>query len=189
MFWGGKLIAVIVFGVIWIVLMVLIRIRQRRRKREMTITREKIAVKEERVRRIEAALKPLFNEYGQGFVKTTSNEMEIFIDRCRDRGVSLDAMEQLVELYGVTNGVPCIDGFDFHRCEDEILFELWDNGADTEEGNLWLGMRDDNMLRWSAGRFCLGDAGNVSYSPENEYPTLAGLIERVAHLYDSEENG
>ena len=43
---------------------------------------------------------------------------------------------ELAAFYEVTDGVPCLDGFDFHAGGDEILFEWWD------DRELWLGQRD-----------------------------------------------
>jgi len=65
-----------------------------------------------------------------------------------------------------------LDGFDFHRCDDIILFEWWD------QQELWLGQRDMDTLRWTNLGFCLGDASNVSYGQDYQFPTLLQLIEK-----------
>lgn len=133
----------------------------------------------ERIKRTEAALKPLFDDYGKSFEGATKEQLGVFTDRCREKSVPADAVDQLVEFYGLTNGVPCLDSFDFHRCDDEMVFEQWNT-----EGTLWLGGRDDSVLRWCNGKFCMGDASNMSFSDEDEFQTLAELIEKTAHLYD-----
>lgn len=66
-------------------------------------------------------------------------------------------VDQLAEFYEVTNGVLCLDGLDFFRCDDLLLFELWSNGE------LWLAHRDFYAMRWANGKFCLGDASKVSF--------------------------
>ncbi len=67
-----------------------------------------------------------------------------------------------------------LDGFDFHRCDDEILFEWW-----NESKELWLGQHDDDILRWTNGKYCLGNASNVSYSEKYEFSTLIALFENA----------
>ncbi|WP_299008700.1 hypothetical protein [uncultured Tenacibaculum sp.] len=58
----------------------------------------------------------------------------------------------------------------FHSCTDDIIFEWW------EDSELWLGQNDCNTLRWVNGKFCLGDASNISYTKNYEYPSLLALI-------------
>jgi hypothetical protein len=66
-----------------------------------------------------------------------------------------------------------LNGFEFHKIDDEILFEWWN--SDKE---LWLGSKDNDMLRWSENEFCIGDASNVSYSYEYEFDTLIELLQK-----------
>lgn len=95
-----------------------------------------------------------------------------FYRRATQHGVPVPAIEQLVEFYKLSNGTPCLNGFSFHRCEDEILFEWWE-----DDQALWLSQRDCDVLRWSNNKFCLGDASNVSYGEEYEFSTLVDLLE------------
>lgn len=67
---------------------------------------------------------------------------------------------------------PVLMGFSLHRCDDEILFEWWE-----DDRELWLGQRDCDVLRWADGKFCLSDASNISYGEEYEFPTLVDLLE------------
>ena len=79
---------------------------------------------------------------------------------------------------------PCLDSLEIHRCADPIIFEWWD------QQELWLGQRDNNILRWSSpkDRFCIGDASNVSFSPEHEYSTFAEALRGLVNIYDLPEN-
>ena len=54
-----------------------------------------------------------------------------------------------------------------------ILYEWWEDYK-----QLWLGGRDDDVLRWSEGKFCLGDASNDSYGKVYEFSTLIELLEK-----------
>jgi hypothetical protein len=86
-------------------------------------------------------------------------------------------IDQLVYFYSIVDGVPCLDSLDIHRCADLILFEWWD------QQELWLGQKDFQTFRWSASkqRFCIGSAGNVSFSEDDEYSTFA---EALGHLVE-----
>jgi hypothetical protein len=46
----------------------------------------------------------------------------------------------------------------------------------SDERQLWLGTRDDDVMRWAEGRFCLGDANKVRYTSAHEFVTLYDLI-------------
>ena len=85
---------------------------------------------------------------------------------------------QLLDFYSIVDGIPCLNSLDIHRCDDLILFEWW------EQQELWLGQRDFYTVRWSSAkkRFCIGDAGNVSFSKSDEYRTFAGALHYVVNL-------
>ena len=59
-------------------------------------------------------------------------------------------------------------------CDDEIIFEWW---QDSKE--LWLGNLDMDTFRYSAERkrYGIGDASHFSYGDEYEFDTLEGMIE------------
>ncbi|BHH82405.1 hypothetical protein [Desulforhopalus sp. 52FAK] len=120
---------------------------------------------------IKTLIKPLFDEYGAEILPASSIQVESFRSTALRRGVPISAIGQLVKFYQITNGIPCLDGFDFHRCEDEILYEWWD------ELELWLGAKDDDVLRWVDNKFCIGDTANLSYGKEYEFDSLVELIE------------
>lgn len=122
-------------------------------------------------RRIKKLLEPLFLDYGETMVFADEAMLEAFRDKTIKRGIPSNVINQLAEFYRLTNGVPCLDGFDFHRCDDEIIFEWW------EDGELWLGQRDMDILRWANGVFSCGDASNTSYGKEYEFSTLVELLE------------
>jgi hypothetical protein len=122
-------------------------------------------------KRVRDLLAPLFASYGQAMNPASEEALHWFVRAADGRGVPHGVVEQLSRFYRVTNGVPCLDGFDFHTCDDDVLFEWWDRQE------VWLGQRDFYTLRWAAGKFCLGDAANVSFSAEHEYETLVELLE------------
>ena len=121
--------------------------------------------------KIRQLLAKLFTLYEEEMVPAPKESLDSFRDLATTKGVPSDVIDQLVAFYEVTNGVPCLDSFDFHSCDDMILFEWWD------DQELWLGQRDCDTLRWANHRFCLGDATDASYGPEYEYATLLALIE------------
>jgi hypothetical protein len=102
---------------------------------------------------IKELLSPLFVDYGKEMMPADEEMLRDFEQRARARGVPDSAIEELLGFYKITNGVPCLDGFDFHRCGDEILFKWW------EDKELWLGSRDDNVLRWKNNGFYLEETG------------------------------
>ena len=114
---------------------------------------------------------PLFSGYDENLVPADENLLSDFSKRALSRGVAAQVVNELLEFYNVTNGVPCLDSFDFHRCDDEILFEWWDDRI------LWLAQRDYYTLRWLNNMYCLGDAGNNSFGEAYEFDTLTALLE------------
>lgn len=122
----------------------------------------------ERIKR----LLEFFVRVNKKIVPADENSLTDFCSRAAERGVPDSVIGQLVEFYRISNGTPCFDGFSLHRCDDEILFEWWE--IDRE---LWLGQGNCDVLRWTDGKFCLGDASNISYGEEYEFPTLVDLLE------------
>jgi len=104
-------------------------------------------------------------------VPATTEELNNFIDTARLREVPENVIMQLVDFYGVTNGYDYNVIMSFFECTYLTIYEWW------EGGDLWLGQRDFNTLRWSNGKFCLGDASNISFDASCEADTLIGLIE------------
>jgi len=124
-------------------------------------------------------LAPFFEENGARLQPATEDQLAHFRHVAEERGVPDEVIATLVEFYEVTNGIdPCLDGFSFHSCTDETLFEWWWDFRD-----LWLGGRDIAVLRWSGGKYCLGSACDVSDGPESEFETLAELVMRTLTLY------
>ncbi|RYZ20528.1 MAG: hypothetical protein EOO10_23145 [Chitinophagaceae bacterium] len=115
-------------------------------------------------------LLPLFEPEEEKVTPATEDELDNFMTIAAGKGVPQDVIVQLVTFYTVTNGIEGIDGFSFFACDDETLFEWWD------DKELWLGQRDDDVLRWANGKFCLGDASNVSYDTKFEHDTLLQLL-------------
>lgn len=122
----------------------------------------------ERIKR----LLEIFVRVNKKIVPADENLLADFCRRGAERDIPDSVAGELVEFYRISNGTPCLDGFSFHRCNDEILFEWW--GSDRE---LWLGQRDCDLLRWADGKFCLGDASNINYGGKYEFPILEDLLE------------
>jgi hypothetical protein len=133
--------------------------------------------------RIKGLLTPLFADYDKEIFPADAEKIDLFINRCKENGVPSKAADQLVEFYRVTDGVPCLDSFDFHTCDDLILFEWWD------DKELWLAQRDYYTIRWSTEKrkFCLGDASNVSLDEKYEFDSLIELLEAAFSEWYGEE--
>ena len=128
-----------------------------------------------------ALLRPLFDSYKAVMKPASESALKLFALRVNERKVPKDVVAQLTDFYSILDGVPCLDSLDIHRCDDIIIFEWWD------ERELWLGQRDFYTLRWSwsKDRFCIGDAGNVSFSPNDEYHTFAEALRYMVEMYDT----
>ncbi len=90
--------------------------------------------------------------------------------RASNQGVPPEVLQQLLDLYQVANAFSYEDCLGFFSCEDELIFEWW------PRKELWLSLSHCDVIRWSAGKFCVGDASNVSYSSTDEYETLIDLL-------------
>ena len=119
-------------------------------------------------------LTPLFADCDKKFEPVNEKQILAFSQKCKQRNVPVSVLEQLVEFYRVTNGVPCLNGFDFHKIDDEILFEWWN------ENELWLGGCNCDVLRWHEGYFCMGEASNITYLDNDDYKfkTLIELLKK-----------
>ena len=110
------------------------------------------------------------SDFTYGVVPATSTQLEVFQKNAKRHGVKESVINELLGFYQVVNNLDFEVILGFHSCDDEIIFEWW------SEGVLWLGQRDFNTLRWVNDKFCLGDAGDYSYSKDDEYDTLEGLV-------------
>lgn len=100
------------------------------------------------------------------------SDIELFKDRALQNHIDKSVIDQLVDLYEVSNGFEYKIIIGFHTCNDEIIFQNW------IENELLLGKKDYNYLRWKNNKFCLGDNnGNISFSEDYEFDTLIELIE------------
>ena len=125
----------------------------------------------DQAQKIKELLSSLFKSYDQEFIPADKELLSDFSKRALSRGVPQELISELLEFYALTNGVPCLDSFDFHRCDDEILFEWW------HDQTLWLAQRDYYTLRWVNHKYTLGDASNNSFGEEYEFGTLTALLE------------
>jgi len=123
--------------------------------------------------KIQNLLKSLVNSDDYEINAATPEEIAGFNKNANQYQVEQHVIDQLVDLYGVANQYNYEIVLAFHNCTDIIIFEWWNN----DEQELWLGQRDSDTLRWANGKFCLGDASNISYSDAYEFDTLIELIE------------
>ena len=131
---------------------------------------------------LKALLTPLFESWQAEMIPATKTMLDQFQAQAVNAGVPAAVIEELLVFYQISNGVPCLDGFDFHACNDEIVFEWWDDGQE-----LWLGQRDFYTLRWAANQYCLGDAANISFSAADRYDTLAELLNAALRQWYGED--
>jgi hypothetical protein len=127
----------------------------------------------------EAMLKPLFDLYRVPMTPAGEKELDSFSREAEKEGVPSDVVSQLVGFYSVVNGVPCLDSLSIFSCSDPTIYEWW------EHGELWLGGRDYHVLRWTKGRYCIGDAGTINFSPDDEYHTFSEALRYLVKVYDS----
>lgn len=125
-------------------------------------------------------LKPLFDIYHVPMNPADQSKLKLFESRASERSVPPIITAQLLQFYSVVNGVPCLDSLHIHPCHDSIIFEWWD------QRELWLGQRDCNALWWSSSKkcFCLGDAGNMSFSKTDEFSTFYEALVQMVRLFD-----
>jgi len=124
-------------------------------------------------KQIKKLLEPLFYLFNKTLLPANEASFLNFQQQALKRNIPETVVEQLTDFYQVTNGVPSLDCFTFHGCGDKNLYEWWD-----ERKEIWLGRRDDDILRWKNNQFCLGDMSTVSYSDEYSFSTLSELLEK-----------
>ena len=122
-------------------------------------------------KRIKALLGNLENADDYKAPPATNEQMENFIKIAAKKQVPPNVIAQLTELYAVANDYSYEIVMAFHCCTDEVIFEWWD-----DDKELWLGQNDYHTLRWAGGKFCLGDASNISFGEEYEGETLIQLL-------------
>jgi hypothetical protein len=120
---------------------------------------------------VKELLSPLFLDYDKEMKPASDEMLRDFEQRAKKRNVPDAVINELTAFYKITNGVPCLNGFRFHQCDDDILFEWWDNDAE-----LWLGQCNDDVLRWTGNKFCFGNTGDDGYSYDDAFDTLAELL-------------
>jgi len=130
----------------------------------------------------EALLKPLFDLYEVAMVPASESSLNLFKTRAAEREVPEDVIAQLAEFYSVVDGVPCLNSLAIHTCADLVIFEWWN------QRELWLGQRDFYSLRWAKGRYCIGDASSVSFSPGDEYHSFVDALRHMVIMYDTPES-
>ena len=124
-------------------------------------------------KQIKKLIEPLFFLFHKKLFPASEALLLNFQQQALKQNIPQTVVGQLTDFYQVTNGIPSLDSFTFHDCGDKHLFEWW-NG----KRELWLGRRDDDILRWKNNHFCLGDSTTVSYSDEYVFSTLRELFEK-----------
>jgi hypothetical protein len=127
----------------------------------------------------------LLSRFSDGEYKiqpATNEQIQHFKTKAIERQVGQEVIAQLVELYEIADNFYCEIVLGFHSCADDMIFEWWD------EKELWLGQRDFNTIRWTTGKFCLGDAASISYSADYEHDILVGLIECCIREIENADN-
>ena len=129
---------------------------------------------------INRLLRSLPLECTKEITPASKENIAIFKKKAEEKNIQEGVIDQLVDLYIIADNFMYEVILGFHSCTDDIIFEWW------QHGELWIGQRDFNTLRWANGKFCLGDAGSISYSEENEYESLLDLIEGcIKEILDS----
>ena len=111
-------------------------------------------------------------EIKEDFEPSIKSQIETFIKNAQKRQIPQSVTDELICLYKIADSYEAIALIRFHNCDDEILWEWWD---DSKE--IWLSQRDDTTIRWTNDKFCLGDPSNVSFSSEYEFNSLKELLE------------
>ena len=124
----------------------------------------------ERQSEILKLLKSLPEEESDGIFPAKRENIESFKKTAKEKGVPIEIIEELSDLYTVADSYAFNVILGFYSCVEDVIYEWWN------ENILWIGQRDFNTLRWANGKYCLGDAGSICYSQENEYDTLVDLI-------------
>lgn len=117
------------------------------------------------------------------FTPAKKENIDLFKNRALQNNVNEIVINQLIDLYEIADHFQYEIIIGFHKCNDEIIFQNWN------DNELNLGIKDFNVLRWKNNKFCLGDAiGNISISEDYEFETLVELIECcIAEIKEIEE--
>ena len=117
-------------------------------------------------------LSPFFAMYDREMTPASEPALHKFKETASAKKVPPEVIDELAAFYQISDGVPCLDSFDFHKCDDPILYEWWEE----DEGGLWLAQRDFYTLRWFDGKYCLGTS-STTYFDRHQYDNLVDLIE------------
>lgn len=103
----------------------------------------------------------------------TNEEIRDFRKHCDSHNVDKKVADELETYYRQSNSF-----FNYFTCDDEMLFEWWD------EGLIWLGNVDDDCFVYNAKthRYAIGFAGDSSLG---EYDTVMDMIQ--AYLVEGQE--
>ena len=95
--------------------------------------------------------------------------LNTFKEHCQKYGVDDSICAELLDFYKQSNSL-----FNYFVCDDETIFEWW---QDSRE--LWLGNLDMDTFRYSSERkkYGIGDASDFSYGDEYEFDTLEEMLE------------
>ena len=123
-------------------------------------------------KRIQDIIRPLFELYNENITPATPDEISRFREMASQLHVPQVAIDELIKFYEVSNGIPCLDSISISKIDDELLFEPW------EDGELWFGQRDMDMIRWAQGKFHLGHAGDLNYGSDYVFNTILEVLQK-----------
>lgn len=108
----------------------------------------------------------------------TEPELEAFKNMCEEYHVEQRIMEELLDYYRQTNSF-----FGYHKCDDESLFEWWE---DDEQRSIWLGNLNMDCFIYDDldHKYGIGYAGDKELGA---YDTVMEMLE--AYLKEGYENG
>ncbi|HMV79343.1 MAG TPA: hypothetical protein PL048_07885 [Leptospiraceae bacterium] len=101
----------------------------------------------------------------------SEKQISIFRKRAESHGLEKKVTDELVSFYEIADGFNYEIVLGFHPCDDELIFEWWD------EKTLWLGSRDFYVVRWVDGKYCLGDSSHPSFSKEFEFSSFVEFLD------------
>jgi hypothetical protein len=134
---------------------------------------------------IHSLLEVIVVEHPEYYLIQPADEVDLrtFERRAITSGVPTEVIRQLLDFYQIANAFYYELCLGFFSCKDEVIFEWWDSGKE-----LWLSLMHMDVIRWSAGKFCVGDASSVSYSSSDEYETLVDLLIGCSNYIKEVEN-
>jgi hypothetical protein len=129
---------------------------------------------------ITSILSALPNAAAYPLVPATPEQIAELEHQALSHGLPEAITSELVAFFTLANAYQHEFVLHFHSCDDIIIFEWWNTHRE-----LWLSQSDFYTIRWKDRKFCLGDAANVSFSPDEAFPTLPDLLRHCAQIINA----